>query len=703
MNYSASFADRSFVPVRLPDALKIVPTRWSKKDIGGPDVATFTVSGPESALWALTSWLRYDAQIKRKDGKRVWWGYVNSIAITVGAITLRYSLDNMTNHVRVSYTKRLEDDTKENAVTDWSTDTFSYNYYGTYKDLTLRGGEMSESAANALRGDTLESFKNFGASMEVGGGGEAIKATIECRGYWSTLAWRQLTIATANRDYYVPNQYGPYGYGVTYYPWAFQNGSQGDSARLGGADPAAAESIGSPFIVTTGGGVSTQRLKRVDVIIHRVNDPTVNLTAELWTNSAGSPGVLITSMGSILGTAIPTVTGPTPATQFAHTADDKPVWIIPGVTYQFVVRTGSTTGGDYVSIYGLNTGHTAGPAKRRLTVGGAWVASSVAAWSCNLKVVTEHSESTLEIGGTTARQIVAQGFQASGSRNVAVSTVQLRMCLGNSPTDNLVMTVCSDSSGDPGSVLATATTVPYTDLGDDFDDVTFTFPTPYLLTPGVQYWLKLARSGSVDSSHFFIAAASLDTTTYAFGTCKYYNGSAWVAATPIVDLLFKINFTQETTAAISESITDVGALFTGTDITNASGIYENPAQDGETTALEVIERQLKAGTSNNRRMLAEVDASRRVRLYEAPASSAGATVYVNREGKLVTTTGEVVNDACPVGQWVAPIDLARGGALAPAGTVPLFYLEGVDYNPVSDSISPRLKGQRDPFDLNGVK
>lgn len=706
MKYSAVFADRSFVPVRLPDALEITPTRWSKKDIGGPDLASFSVSGPEAALWALTSWLRYDARIQRADGKLVWWGYINSIAITVGAVTLRYSLDNMTNHVRVSYTKRLEDDTKENDITDWSTDTFSYTYYGTYKDLTLRGGELSTSAANALRDDTLESFKNFGASMDVGSG-NAVKATIECRGYWSTLEWRQLTIATANRDYYVPNQYGPYGYGNTYYPFGYQNGSQGDTNfPLGGNDPQAAESIGQAFSVGTGGGVSAQRVKRFEFILERHNDPTVNLTTEMWSSSGGSPSALIASMGSAAGGTLPYGGGanPLPWVPFAHTGDEKPVWIIPGETYQAVIRTGVVTGGDYVSITGMSTGLAAGPAKRRTSIGGAWVAFTTATFSANLKVTTEHSESTLEIGGTAARQIPAQGFQASGSRNVAVSTVKLRMCRGNSPTDNLVLYVCADSSGDPGAVLATSTTVPYTDISDTvFEDVTFTFPTPYLLTPGTQYWLKIARTGSVNANHFYIAAASLDTTTYPYGTCKYYNGSAWVAATPVVDLLFKINFTQETTAAISESISDVGALFTGTDITNASGIYENPAQDGETTALEVINKQLKAGTSNNRRLLAEVDPSRRVRLYEAPASSAGATAYINREGNIVTAVGEVINDTCPVGQWIAPIDVARGGALAPAGAIPLFYLEGVDYNPVSDSVSPRLKGQRDPFDLSGVK
>jgi hypothetical protein len=207
----------------------------------------------------------------------------------------------------------------------------------------------------------------------------------------------------------------------------------------------------------------------------------------------------------------------------------------------------------------------------------------------------------------------------------------------------------------------------------------------------------------VDANNFFIAAASLDTTAYPYGSCKYYNGSAWVAVTPIVDLLFKINFVQETTQNIVESIEDVGALFVGTDIEDVSGTYENPASDGETTAREVIERLMNAGTVNNRRLLAEVDPTRRVKLYEAPASTAGAVVYINRRGEVVTSSGEVIGDTCPVGVWASPIDVARGGALAPAGASPLFYLEGMDYNPATGAVTPRLKGQRDPFDLNGVK
>ena len=699
MNYSASFADRNFVPVRLPDALKIVPTRWSKKDIGGPDLASFAVNGPESALWALTSWLRYDARITRSDGKLMWWGYISSISITAGALTLRYSIDDMTNHVRVSYTKRLEDDTKVNAITDWATDTFSYNYYGTYKDLTIRGGDMAESAAVALRDNTLETFKNFAASLEVGGG-KKVSATIECKGYWKTLAWRQLTITTPNRDYYAPNQYGPYGYGVTYYPYGYQNGVQGDSAlQLGSSDPLGGQDFTIQFVVPASAGVSAQRLKRLQFMFYKGNNPSFNITCDLYTDSGGSPGSYIANVGVISSTVV-NPGGATLPWQPFQPSGNKPIWIIPGVTYVAVLFTGSFSPTDYVAVMGISTGY--GVTSKR-TIGFGWSAMNPTTWNPNFNAVTEHGESTVEIGATTARQIAAQGFQIDGSRVVSVDTVKLRMCLGNSPTDNVVMTIHADSAGDPGTLLATSTAVPYTSLSDDFEDVTFTFPTPYSLSPGVQYWFKVARSGAISSADFFIVAATLDMTANTLGLCKLYNGSAWVAVTPTVDMLFKINLVQETTQSISESIAAVGALFTGTDIQNASGTYENPATDGETTALEVIERLMAAGTSNSRRILSEVDASRRVKLFEAPASSAGATAFIDRDGHVVNQSGESIGDYCPVGVWVAPIDVARGGALAPTGASPLFYLEGMDYNPASGAITPRLKGQRDPFDLNGVK
>lgn len=702
MKYSASFSDRSFQPARMPDALEIQPTRWSKKDIGGPDIATFIARGPESALWTLTSWLRYDAQITRSDGKRVWWGYISSISIRVGALTLKYSLDDMTNHVRVSYTARLEDDTKENRLTDWSTDTFSYNYYGAYKDLTIRGGDLSDDAAIALRDDTLESFKNFAASFEVGSG-DSVSATIECRGYWNTLGWRQLTIATPNRDYYTPNQYGPYGYGLTYYPWGFQNGAQGNlSCGLGSNDSQGMEAVGIPFNLSTGGGVSAQQVKRFELMMYRQGTPGFTITAELWSDSGGNPGTLIGEVGTKYTPAIAdTSSGPSPWIAFDHTVT-KPVWLIPGVTYEAVMRTGNWSF-DCMMMVGLTTGYAGGPAHRRQNGLPAWNAVSQPPWAPNFKLTTEHSESTVEVGATTARQIPAQGFQVSGSRDVSISTVQLRMCLGNSPTDDVVMTIHADSAGDPGTLLATSTAVPCTDVPDVFDDVVFTFPTPYLLSPGVQYWFKITRSGSISSSNFFIVAASLDVSANVYGICKLYNGSAWVAVTPVVDILFKINFTQETTQSILESIADVGAMLIGTDIADTSGVYQNPASDGETNALEVIEKLMKAGTLNGRRILSEVDASRRVRLYEAPASSDGAAVYINRLGQVVSQYGEVLSDYCPVGVWVSPIDVVRGGALAPAGATPLFYLEGMDYNPINGSVSPRLKGQRDPFDLNGVK
>lgn len=73
-----------------------------------------------------------------------------------------------------------------------------------------------------------------------------------------------------------------------------------------------------------------------------------------------------------------------------------------------------------------------------------------------------------------------------------------------------------------------------------------------------------------------------------------------------------------TTTQIQAIVTNMGEFITGVDIEAASGISSPETRDGDRTGLEEIEDLLKTGTTNNRRLLAEVTPLRRLRIFEEP-------------------------------------------------------------------------------------
>jgi hypothetical protein len=79
----------------------------------------------------------------------------------------------------------------------------------------------------------------------------------------------------------------------------------------------------------------------------------------------------------------------------------------------------------------------------------------------------------------------------------------------------------------------------------------------------------------------------------------------------------------ETTTQVEEIIDELGEFIEGVLIETASGVQALEYRDGDTNAQAEIEALMGRGTSNDRRVLAEVTRERYVRLYEEPASGSG--------------------------------------------------------------------------------
>jgi hypothetical protein len=119
-----------------------------------------------------------------------------------------------------------------------------------------------------------------------------------------------------------------------------------------------------------------------------------------------------------------------------------------------------------------------------------------------------------------------------------------------------------------------------------------------------------------------------------------------------MDALFRVVGEEATTAQIVDIVSDAGEFFLGTDIIDASGVNSTMFREGDQTALYEIMELLKAGTTNNRRLLAEVTKVRNLRVYEEPAMDE-SNYSLLRDGTIEDENGNIVPPQdCPVGVWM---------------------------------------------------
>ena len=252
--------------------------------------------------------------------------------------------------------------------------------------------------------------------------------------------------------------------------------------------------------------------------------------------------------------------------------------------------------------------------------------------------------------GEDNRPIIAQSFQQTSGSSWDASTIWLKCRKKGSPTDNLLVDLYSDSGGDPDVLLRGTDDVAGADLTEYLVWTEFTLDSAYTLADSTKYWIRIARSGAVDSDNFYsIGGTSSDG--YADGEMKLYDGSSWATWGNTPDLNFRVLGENETTTQISDCITAVGEFIEGTDIEDTSGVDSSPYRDGDATAMYEIEQLLKVGTANNRRLLAEITPQRRLRVYEEPAAWS-ADYHIDGFGRITDENDTVIQVAdCPVGYW----------------------------------------------------
>ncbi|GIV81732.1 MAG: hypothetical protein KatS3mg051_1197 [Anaerolineae bacterium] len=289
---------------------------------------------------------------------------------------------------------------------------------------------------------------------------------------------------------------------------------------------------------------------------------------------------------------------------------------------------------------------------------------------------------------------VAQSFTLSVNASWAVAYGYVHARRVGNPADNLKLSIYSDSSGSPGSLLVSAT-VAGSSLSTKFAWVEFNLGSSLTLSYGTTYWLVVERDGAKDPSNYYEVALDEDLG-YSGGALKVFNGYSWINRSTDADMPFRLVGREETTSQLSTMLNSSGFI-TGVDILDSSGVSTWQYRAGDSTILEEAESLLSMGNSTGKRLLATVTPEKRVRISVAP-DQGDIDLAIDADGIIENAVGGRAEPGQLIaGRWLqAAFSVPLADNVAPV--LPLF-VERSEYNVSSAQLSVEAGNVRSPWDV----
>jgi hypothetical protein len=164
---------------------------------------------------------------------------------------------------------------------------------------------------------------------------------------------------------------------------------------------------------------------------------------------------------------------------------------------------------------------------------------------------------------------------------------------------------------------------------------------------------------------------------------------------------------QETTEQIAKIVETSGQFFQGSIIESDSGIESGQYREGDSTGLYELEKLLLVGTTNSRRLLAEVTPNRYLRVYEEPAKPPATLLYgLDKDGQLTFKNGVPADiELCPVSIWCRLVDVIPPTVdLSMVADPGLFFIEEAEYDAVNKKYKIiRTRDQSSVYDIGGIE
>jgi hypothetical protein len=194
------FKTRSFTPMLQP-ALKFQLETCTYSVLGGPRAARL-VARPAQApnLDQLLALLRCPIELHTSAGRVAWWGLAWSVTVQDGAVSAQITLDDLANRVRVAYSdmQPAASGAGTRQTSAWADDLTSQAVYG-IKEAQLALSSATQAQAESFRATYLAASSRptirtgaslFAPLLKGGRGDSSFVITLDCRGWWDTLAWR---------------------------------------------------------------------------------------------------------------------------------------------------------------------------------------------------------------------------------------------------------------------------------------------------------------------------------------------------------------------------------------------------------------------------------------------------------------------------------------------------------------------------------
>jgi len=643
---------------------------------GGPMDAEITASGHEDELIALYNLLAYGVELVSDEGDVVWWGRVNEVRVTIGANVIGWTLDSMYNSIAVAYslTDPVTGTSGERRTTSASTDSYSQALYGV-KELLQTLSSATDTQATALQAMLLDRYKLPVATIEpVGGGNKAPKAQILCSGWYDTMRSRYATVSIS-APAYTDRPDSP-SYSVTS---SYGFNSENDGVSIGSTTASQKMAFDIPNTLTR-----PAVWKRIKFKCVRIGSAVDNLLIDLCVGPASAPSTVLHTI------TVDTSTISSTANTVYEFSPTDTVYRVPGQTYCIVIRrSGAVSAPNHIDVHGISPAANASSTTYVYNAG-SWVLDGQDTF---YEFNEEADNYFFDLNAVSARQRVAIPFTVAQS--CAVGMIKIPLAKFGAPTGDVVAYISADSAGAPGATIAFKALAAST-LTADFQDALFDgLSATTLLSTSTTYWLQIYPTGGVNPAAFIKVYAN-PALGYAGGDPLIYNGSAWVSASPNMDMLFQLGLVTETTEQIRSLATTYGQFISGVDIDTASGVWTNPARNGDVTAKTCIDEMLESGTSTGVRLLATVNRERRLRIYAEPtaASVAGREFQLLRDGRLVNALDVPMDKSRPqVGVWAKLRDVL------PDPLNVAMFIEEAEYNAEKDAIGYTTRGAMNPMDM----
>jgi hypothetical protein len=296
--------------------------------------------------------------------------------------------------------------------------------------------------------------------------------------------------------------------------------------------------------------------------------------------------------------------------------------------------------------------------------------------------ITIDQSVTLEIANATATvtvagKKVAQHFTLENNINWLAHYILINCKKVGTPTDNLVLQLCTASGIGNYTVIETIT-IAGANISTEYNNIRFNLAGTTTLNYGTNYALVISRSGSDNESNFFSVGID-EGMKYTRGFMYLYNGSTWALRTTNAQLPFQIWGKLPIETQISNILTEIGQFIPTFEI-SASGQSSEQYIEKEELADSKIKNLMELGTSTNKRYLSTTQPTRHIRFYPEPTLNSSVINYtLMTSSKIVNKTQQKIEPGLLIFGEFIKLDskLAMQDSLASIST---FFVEESEFN-----------------------